>query len=101
MYVVCVTVWVKPEFVEDFVRASLDNARHTREEAGNVRFDFSRAEEGAARFFLYEVYLTKEDFAKRHGGSIPAGPGGSHWTFVIGELMSLALGIATFLGTSS
>lgn len=64
MYVVCVTVFVKPEFVEAFVKASLENARYTREEAGNVRFDFSRAEEGAARFFLYEVYLTKEDFAK-------------------------------------
>ena len=63
MYVVSVTVHVKPEFVERFVEAVLDNARNTRLEAGNLRFDVSRAEEDPNRFLLYEVYYTKEDFA--------------------------------------
>ena len=64
MYVVSVTVHVKPEQVEPFIQATLDNARHTRHEPGNVRFDVLRAEEEPARFLLYEAYQTKDDFVK-------------------------------------
>ena len=64
MYVVSVTIHVKPEFVERFVEATLDNARNTRREPGNVRFDVSQAEDDPNRFLLYEVYREKEDFAK-------------------------------------
>lgn len=39
MYVVCVTIFVKSEFVQSFIEATFDNARNTRKEAGNVRFD--------------------------------------------------------------
>ena len=53
MYVVAVTVFVKPEFVQPFIEASLDNARNTRREPGNVRFDVSRAEDDPSRFLLY------------------------------------------------
>ncbi len=63
MYVVAVTVFVRPEFSRQFLDATLDNARHTRREAGNVRFDVLGAEDDANRFLLYEVYRTKEDFA--------------------------------------
>ena len=63
MYVVCVTVLVKPEFTEDFVEATLKNASGTRQEPGNTRFDVLRAEDDPNRFFLYEAYLTPEDFA--------------------------------------
>lgn len=63
MYVVCVTVFVKPESTDAFVEATLDNARNTRKEPGNVRFDVLRAEEDPNRFFLYEVYRDKEGFA--------------------------------------
>jgi autoinducer 2-degrading protein len=63
MYVVCVTINVKPEHVEDFIPAILDNARGTRQEPGNLRFDVLQAEDDPTRFFLYEVYYTKEDFA--------------------------------------
>jgi autoinducer 2-degrading protein len=63
MYVVSVTIHVKPEFVPRFIEAVLDNARNTRREPGNLRFDVSRAEEDPGRFLLYEVYHTKEDFA--------------------------------------
>jgi len=63
MYVVCVTVHVKPPFVQSFLQATLDNARHTRREKGNLRFDVLSAEEDPARFMLYEAYGSKEDFA--------------------------------------
>jgi autoinducer 2-degrading protein len=63
MYVVAVTVFVKPEHVAAFVDAALDNARNTRREPDNVRFDVLRSEEDANRFLLYEVYRTKDAFA--------------------------------------
>ena len=64
MYVVAVTIHVKPEFVAPFKEATLDNARNTRREAGNLRFDVLQAEDDAARFMLYEAYRQKDDFAK-------------------------------------
>ena len=64
MYVVSVTVHVKPDQVDYFIQTTLDNARHTRQEPGNVRFDVLQAADDPARFLLYEAYLTPEDFAK-------------------------------------
>jgi len=63
MYVVCVRVRVKPDRIGDFTKAILDNARGTRQEPGNVRFDVLREESDPTRFFLYEVYRTAADFA--------------------------------------
>ena len=63
MYVVAVTIWVKPEMLDPFKSATLDNARHTRAEPGNVRFDVLQSEEDPTRFLLYECYHRKEDFA--------------------------------------
>jgi len=63
MYVVAVTIHVKPDVVDRFVDATLDNARNTRNEPGNLRFDVLRAEDDPTRFLLYEVYRTKEGFA--------------------------------------
>ncbi len=64
MYIVCVTIFVKEEYLDKFVEATLENCKNTRKEEGNVRFDFLRSEEEPNRFFLYEVYKTKEDFKK-------------------------------------
>ena len=62
MYVVSVTVFVKPEFVEPFLEATYDNATNTRKEPLNVRFDVHQAEEDPTRFLFYEVYREKEGF---------------------------------------
>jgi quinol monooxygenase YgiN len=64
MYVVSVTIFVKPESVEQFIRATLDNSTNSRREPGNVRFDVLQAEDDPTRFLLYEVYHVKEDFAR-------------------------------------
>jgi autoinducer 2-degrading protein len=64
MYVVSVTVFVKPDQVAAFIQATLDNARNTRQEPGNVRFDVLQAEEDPARFLLYEAYQSREDFVQ-------------------------------------
>lgn len=56
MYVVCVQVHVKPEYREAFVAASLENARATIQEPGNLRFDVLERMDDPNRFTLYEVY---------------------------------------------
>ncbi len=63
MYVVCVTVNVIPEHSDSFIQATLVNADQSRLEPGNVRFDVLQCESDPARFFLYEVYREKDDFA--------------------------------------
>jgi autoinducer 2-degrading protein len=62
MYVVCVTIFVIPEHVDEFIEATMKNAQATRLEAGNIRFDFLQADDDETRFFLYEAYKTPEDF---------------------------------------
>src|SRR5687767_13575279 len=64
MYVVAVTVWVKPQHVAEFIEASLENARNTRTEPANVRWDFCQAEDDPARFLLYEAYTSKDGFTQ-------------------------------------
>ncbi len=56
MFVVCVHVHVKPENRQDFLRASLENARQTIQEPGNLRFDVVQQLDDPNRFLLYEVY---------------------------------------------
>jgi autoinducer 2-degrading protein len=63
MFVVCVSVHVKEGQVERFTEAILENARNTRAEPGNVRFDVLQQEQDPARFMLYEAYRTPDDFA--------------------------------------
>jgi autoinducer 2-degrading protein len=64
VYVVCVTVFVKPEHEQEFVEATLANHRGTRLEPKNLRFDVLRAEAEPGRYFLYEVYRDAEGFAE-------------------------------------
>jgi len=65
MFIVSVTIFVKPEFVDQFIAATFDNASNTRRhESGNLRFDVLRAEDDPNRFLLYEAYRTPEDFTR-------------------------------------
>ena len=62
MYTVSVTVMVKPDHVEDFIREIKKNADGTRKEPGNIRFDVAQGEDDKCRFLLYEVYHDKDAF---------------------------------------
>jgi len=64
MYVVSVTAFVKPENVQEFITATCDNARNSRQEPGCLRWDLSQHEEDKTRFLFYEVYRSKDDFVK-------------------------------------
>ena len=64
MFIVCVTIVVKPGHEADFITASLDNARNTRKEPNNLRFTTSSRPKTTPHVScFYEVYRTKEDFA--------------------------------------
>ncbi len=64
MFIVHVFVHVKPEFVEAFKEASLENARSSVQEPGIARFDVIQQQDDPTRFVLVEVYRTSEDPAR-------------------------------------
>ncbi len=58
MLVVHVHVHVKPEYVEAFRQATVDNARHSVQEPGIARFDVVQQADDPTRFVLVEAYRT-------------------------------------------
>ena len=61
MLIVNVYVHVKPEFVQAFKEASLENARNSVQEPGIARFDVIQEQDDPTRFILVEVYRTADD----------------------------------------
>jgi autoinducer 2-degrading protein len=64
MLIVHVHVQVKPDCVEAFKAASLDNARLSVQEPGIARFDLVQQVDDPTRFVLVEVYRTDDAPAK-------------------------------------
>jgi quinol monooxygenase YgiN len=64
MLVVHVHVRVKPESVQAFAEASVENARNSVQEPGIARFDVVQQMDDPTRFVLVEVYRTPEDPAR-------------------------------------
>ena len=60
MHIVLVHVQVKPESVDAFREAALENARHSVQEAGIARFDVIQKTADPTRFALVEVYRDAE-----------------------------------------
>ena len=60
MLIVHVHVHVKPESVEEFRQATMENARASVQEPGIARFDVMQSQDDATRFVLTEVYRTPE-----------------------------------------
>jgi quinol monooxygenase YgiN len=64
MLIVHVHVHVKPDCVEPFKRACVENARESAKEPGIARFDVAQQADDPTRFVLVEVYRTAEAPAK-------------------------------------
>jgi len=60
MLIVHVHARVKPEFIDAFMQASVENARQSVREPGVARFDVIQQVDDPARFVLVEVYRTSE-----------------------------------------
>lgn len=64
MFIVQVYVHVKPESVDAFKAATLENARNSVREPGIARFDVIQQLDDPTRFMLVEVYRTPDDPAR-------------------------------------
>jgi autoinducer 2-degrading protein len=60
MQIVHVHVRVKPETVEAFKQATIENARSSVQEPGIARFDVIQQADDPTRFVLVEVYRTPD-----------------------------------------
>ena len=60
MLIVLVYVNVKPEFVEEFKRVTIENASNSVKEAGIARFDVIQQTDDPTKFILVEVYKTAQ-----------------------------------------
>lgn len=56
MLILIVNIQIKPDRIEAFRAATVENARHSLQEPGIVRFDVLQQTDDPARFVLYEVY---------------------------------------------
>jgi autoinducer 2-degrading protein len=64
MLVAIINVHVKPEYVEAFNTAILDNARNSIKEPGVARFDIYQQSDDPTRFILVEIYKTEDSINK-------------------------------------
>ena len=65
MFIVHVFVHVKPDQIDAFKAATLENARNSVQEPGIARFDMIQQLDDPARFVLVEVYRD-QDAPARH-----------------------------------
>lgn len=83
MLVVHVFVHVKPECVEAFRSASVENARHSVQEPGIARFDVIQQADDPTRFVLVEVYRTAAAPAEHKATAHYAA-----WSDAVAEMMA-------------
>lgn len=65
MFVVIVNAHVRPECIETFIAATLDNVSNSIKEPGISRFDFYQQIDDPSRFTLVEIYRS-EDAPTKH-----------------------------------
>jgi quinol monooxygenase YgiN len=58
LFIVHVSVHVKPDRIEAFRAATIENARNSVEEPGVARFDVLQQSDDPTRFVLVEIYRT-------------------------------------------
>jgi quinol monooxygenase YgiN len=56
MVIVAVYIKVKEEYIDEFIKATKENAQKSIEEPKIIRFDFCQEEEDPTKFLLIEAY---------------------------------------------
>lgn len=64
MIIVHVHIHVKPECIDDFIMASIDNSKNSLQEPGVAGFDVLQQSDDPAHFLLLEVYHNPEDVGR-------------------------------------
>lgn len=83
MLIVHVHVYVKPEYVDEFVAETLENARNSIREPGVERFDVLHDPDNPTHFILNEVYRTP-DAPARHKETVHY----ARWRDAVAEMMA-------------
>ncbi len=83
MLVVHVHVHVKPESVEAFKQATIENATQSLHEPGIARFDIVQQNDDPTRFVLVECYRTPDDPARHK-----ATPQYAKWRDAVADMMT-------------
>ena len=60
MIATLVHVYVKEEYIDQFIEATIENHQASVQEPGNLRFDVLQDDENPAKFTLYEAYESEE-----------------------------------------
>jgi autoinducer 2-degrading protein len=63
MVVTIVEVHVKPENIEQFIGATIENHKGSIRERGNMRFDVLQSSQDQSLFLLYEAYNSEQSAA--------------------------------------
>jgi len=63
MYITIVHIKVLPDYIDLFIKASIENHLESVKEPGNLRFDLLRSDDNPARFVLYEAYENENSAA--------------------------------------
>jgi quinol monooxygenase YgiN len=85
MHIVHVFIHVKDDKAEEFITATIENAKSSLQEPGVARFDLIQQTEDPSRFLLVEVYRTLEDAARHKETSHY-----KHWHGIVESLMKEA-----------
>jgi autoinducer 2-degrading protein len=64
MFVVHIYIQVKPEYIEEFKKISIENARNSVKERGITRFDVIQQSDDPTRFVFVEAYLDESGVDK-------------------------------------
>ncbi|HLO61173.1 MAG TPA: antibiotic biosynthesis monooxygenase [Bacteroidales bacterium] len=60
MIVTLVQIWVKGDYKDAFIDATVKNQAETLKEPGNLRFDFLQDSDDPLKFVLYEVFADEQ-----------------------------------------
>ena len=63
MHILLVYLTVKPDQLDAFIAATLENAANSRKEAGVVRFDVIQQIDDPTKFTFIEIYKTPDGLA--------------------------------------
>jgi len=64
MIVTIVHIWVIKEYIDEFIRTTIENHELSVKEPGNFRFDFLQDDSDPSKFVLYEAYISEADVAE-------------------------------------
>ena|SRR5437660_4586771 len=69
MHIMHVHIRIKPEHVEAFKAATIENGGNSLKEPGVARFDFIQQADDPTRFMLLEVYRHADDVPKHRAAA--------------------------------